>query len=169
MSRSAARRLAPFLILAVIVAGCQSVGQGIENVGQSIENNPKTTAGAALGAIGAGLIGYAAGGGAAGIIGGALLGGLIGGAIGNHLDQKDKQLAAENAQRTLETARTGNTTIWHNPDNGHSGTFTPTRTYQTSSGQYCRQYTQSIDIDGEQHQAYGTACREPDGSWKIQG
>jgi surface antigen len=77
-------------------------------------------------------------------------------------------MAAANAQRALETSRTGQTTSWSNPDSGHSGDITPTRTYQNASGQYCREYQQEIDIGGQKEKAHGTACRQPDGSWKIQ-
>jgi surface antigen len=41
------------------------------------------------------------------------------------------------------------------------------RTYQTSAGQYCREYQQTIVVGGQSQSAYGTACRQPDGSWKI--
>ena len=34
---------------------------------------------------------------------------------------------------------------------------------------YCREYQHTVTIDGKQEKAYGTACRQPDGSWKIQG
>ena len=149
------------MIVAVAASGCASTGE-------TVRNNPKATTGGLLGATAGGLIGYAAGGGAAGIIGGALLGGLLGGAIGNRLDQKDKEMAMRNAQNSFEHARTGETSGWQNPDSGNSGTVTPTRTYQTSSGQYCREYQQEILVDGESHKSYGTACRQPDGSWKIE-
>ncbi len=162
MSVATLRGTAVLLLLVVALGGCAQVGQGIED-------NPKTTLGGMLGAAGGGLIAAAAGGGAAGIVGGVLLGGLLGGAIGNHLDQRDKQLAMQNAQRTLESARTGQTSTWHNPDSGHSGSITPTKTYQAASGQYCREYQQKVIIGGEPHESYGTACRQPDGSWKIQG
>jgi len=149
------------LLLVFVLDGCAQVGQ-------TMENNPKATMGGMLGAAGGGLIAAAAGGGAAGIVGGVLLGGLLGGAIGSHLDQKDKELAMRNAQMTLETARTGQTSSWQNPDSGNSGTLTPTKTYQGASGQYCREYQQQITVGGEKQQSYGTACRQPDGSWKIQ-
>lgn len=32
---------------------------------------------------------------------------------------------------------------------------------------YCREYTQSFTVGGKTQNGYGTACREPDGSWKI--
>jgi surface antigen len=149
------------VLLVVMLASCAQTGQ-------SIANNPKTTMGGMLGAAGGGLIGAAAGGGTAGIIGGVLIGGLLGGAIGNHLDQRDKELAARNAQNTFENAKTGQTSTWKNPDSGNSGEITPTKTYQNASGQYCREYQQTITVGGEKQQGYGTACRQPDGSWKIQ-
>ena len=134
----------------------------------TVQDNPKTTVGSMGGAAAGGLIGAAAGGGTTGIIGGVLLGGLVGGAVGNALDQRDKELAMQQAQLSLENAKVGQTSQWQNPDSGNSGTFTPTRTYQTDSGQYCREYQQEIMVGGEKHDSYGTACRQPDGSWKIQ-
>ncbi len=56
---------------------------------------------------------------------------------------------------------------WQNPDSGHSGTVTVTKTYQATSGSYCRQYETSVNIGGKLENAYGTACRQPDGTWKI--
>ncbi len=133
----------------------------------SASNNPKTTVGALGGAAAGGLIGSAAGGGSAGIAAGVILGGLLGGAVGNALDQRDKELAMKQAQLSLESSRTGQSASWHNPDSGNSGTFTPTRTYQEPSGEYCREYTQEIVVAGEEEQSYGTACRQPDGTWKV--
>jgi surface antigen len=157
MNRAIATRLVALLLLVVLATSCETM-----------QNNPKAFLGGAGGAAAGGLIAAAAGGGAAGIVGGVLLGGLLGGAIGNHLDNKDKELAARNAQQSFETARTGQTTTWQNPDSGNSGTITPTRTYQAPSGGYCREYQQQIIVGGEKQQSYGTACRQPDGSWKIQ-
>jgi surface antigen len=157
MTLAMRRIAAPVVALALALTGCETMQQ-----------NPKASLGGALGAAGGGLIAAAAGGGTAGIIGGVLVGGLLGGAIGNALDQRDKQLAAQNAQRALEYDRSGRTSTWSNPDSGHSGSLTPTRTYQTQSGQYCREYQQTVTIDGKPQQSYGTACRQPDGSWKVQ-
>ena len=67
----------------------------------------------------------------------------------------------------LETGRTNQTSNWRNPDSGHSGTVTPVKAYQTSQGQYCREYRQTVNICGRTVQAYGTACRQPDGTWKM--
>jgi surface antigen len=87
--------------------------------------------------------------------------------VGNLLDERDKKLAAETAQRAMETSPTGKSATWRNPDNGHYGTVTPVKTYQSANGSYCREYQQTVTIDGKQENANGTACRQPDGSWKI--
>lgn len=156
MMRGFAKSAAALCIVALVFSACASA-----------QNNPKTTVGALGGAAAGGLIGAAAGGGPAAIAGGVILGGLLGGAVGNALDQRDKELAMKQAQYSLENSQSGQSSQWHNPDSGHSGTFTPTRTYQTESGQYCREYTQEIMIGGEKHESYGTACRQPDGTWQI--
>jgi len=144
------------VLIAVIMTGCAT-----------IEQNPKTTIGALGGGTLGGLIAGAAGASPAGIAASVVGGMLVGGLIGNLLDERDKRLANEAAQKALETAPSGSAVAWQNPDSGHSGTVTPVRTYQTGSGSYCREYQQTVTINGRQEKAYGTACRQPDGSWKI--
>ena len=94
------------------------------------------------------------------------IGGLVGGAIGSGLDAADRRYASQSAQQALEYAPVGSSVSWQNPDSGHYGAITPTRTYQTAYG-YCREYQQWVTIGGEQRSSYGTACRQPDGSWRI--
>ncbi len=31
----------------------------------------------------------------------------------------------------------------------------------------CREYSGTITIDGQEQRSYGTACLQPDGSWRI--
>jgi surface antigen len=156
MRRGFARSAAALAVVALVFSACATA-----------QNNPKTTVGALGGAAAGGLIGAAAGGSPAAIAGGVILGGLLGGAVGNALDQRDKDLAMKQAQYSLENSPSNQSAEWRNPDSGNSGTFTPTRTYQTESGQYCREYTQEIMVGGEKHESYGTACRQPDGTWQI--
>ncbi len=144
------------VLIAILTTGCAT-----------IEENPKTTIGAVGGGTLGGLIAAAAGGNAAVIAASTIGGILLGGVIGNMLDERDKRLAAEAAQRALETGPTGQPVTWQNPDNGHYGSVTPVKTYQTSGGSYCREYQQIVTIDGKQEKAYGTAGRQPDGSWKV--
>ena len=145
------------LMLVVAATGCAT-----------IEDNPKASIGAFGGAAFGGLIAAAAGGGGAAIAGAVIGGALLGGLAGNMLDQRDKRMAAEAQQRALESAPTGKPVAWTNPDSGHSGTVTPVRTYE-SAGVYCREFQNEVTIDGKKENAYGTACRQPDGSWKVQG
>jgi surface antigen len=133
----------------------------------TIQENPKTTIGAVGGGTLGGLIAAAAGANPAAIAASVIGGILVGGLVGNLLDQRDKRLAAEAQQKALETAPSGSTVSWQNPDNGHKGTVTPTHTFQTSSGQYCREFQTDVTVEGRSEKAYGTACRQPDGSWKI--
>ena len=128
----------------------------------------KTGLGAAAGAAGGGLLAAATGGGSTAIAAGVLLGGLLGGSVGSVLDADDKRAAAATTQRSLERAPTGQSTSWRNPDSGHSGTVTPTRTYKNEAGQDCREFTQTIQVGGKTEQGYGTACRDSAGNWKIQ-
>jgi surface antigen len=162
MMTNARRAIAlPVLLVVGLLAtsGCQQDG--------SSGFGPKTGVGAALGAAGGGLLGAAAGGGATGIAAGVLLGGLVGGATGSMLDDQDRRTAAATTQRALNNQPSGTTTAWHNPDSGNSGSVTPVRTYQTATGQYCREFEQTVTIGGKPQKSYGTACRQPDGSWQI--
>lgn len=147
-------------VLASVVAlsGCQSTGQ-------------KETAGTLLGA-GAGALAGSQFGGGKGKIAMAVIGGLIGSqmgaSVGRSLDDVDRMMAHRTSGQALENYRSGETASWHNPDTGHQGSFTPTTTYQQADGRYCREYQQTITVGGEVHEGYGTACRQPDGSWAIQ-
>jgi surface antigen len=98
---------------------------------------------------------------------GAGAGALIGGAIGQNLDEQDKRLMETSSQKALEAGQTGSSTAWRNPDSGHSGSITPVKTYQNDRGEYCREYTQIVEIGGKSEKAYGKACRKPDGNWEI--
>jgi hypothetical protein len=39
--------------------------------------------------------------------------------------------------------------------------------YQTDTGQYCREYQALVFVGGQKQNGYGTACYQPDGSWKV--
>ena len=116
------------------------------------------------GILGAGLgtqIGKGSGRTAA-IIGGAVVGAVIGGEVGRNMQAADRH----QAQQALETVPTGRTVAWNNPDTGAAYRVTPTQTYQTGAGTYCRDYTTWVLIDGYEEEARGTACRAPDGTWR---
>lgn len=101
------------------------------------------------------------------IAGGALAGAAIGSSIGRSLDRADRQAMERNRQIALESYPSGQTSTWYNPDSGNSGTYLPQPAYEDENGTYCREYQQTITIAGKTEKAYGKACRQPDGSWKI--
>jgi surface antigen len=154
-------RVAVALLMALCMTTCASMQEGVKE-------NPKAVLGTVLGAaVGVGIVAIA--GGTPGSMAAAgAAGALIGGFLGNRLDERDKRMAREAANQAFETARTGQSTEWSNPESGNSGSVTPTKTYQLANGQYCRQYTQDIKVGGENHQTYGTACRKADGTWEVQ-
>ena len=133
---------------------------------ETVQGNPKTAIGGLGGAAVGGLIAAAAGGGGTGIAAGVIGGALLGGLAGNLLDDRDRRMANDAAQRALETAPSGKPVAWTNPDSGHSGTVTPVRTYE-SNGRFCREFQQTVTIGGRPEDSFGTACRQPDGSWRI--
>lgn len=96
------------------------------------------------------------------IIGGAILGALIGGHIGRSMDEVDEYCIGQ----TLEYAKAGQTITWNDPDKGAVYKVTPEAAVRVSPGQYCREYQTTIVISGRKRQAYGKACRQPDGTWK---
>ncbi len=147
-----------FVLIALVLSACAPYA------------GPKEGAGTLLGAGTGALLGAQVGHGTGRLLAvgiGTLAGALMGQEIGRSLDRADQLAMQQNAQYALENTRTQTTTSWHNPDSGHSGSITPIETYQNPQGKYCREYVQTVYIGGEKQQAYGTACRQPDGSWKI--
>jgi surface antigen len=131
----------------------------------------KETAGTGLGAMTGALLGYGLGRGhsdqEAAIVVGALLGGVAGNRIGARMNQADRVYAGRALSESLEYAPVGAQSQWRNPETRHTGYSTPTRTYSRADGSPCREFTTAVIIDGYREQAYGTACRQHDGSWQI--
>ena len=155
------RQVARFGIVLVTSLGLMACA---ENAGR------KETGGTVIGAVAGGLLGSTIGKGSGKVIAvgvGAVLGGIIGSEVGKSLDRADRAHMHRTTQQSLETQNTGQSSTWRNPDSQHSGTVTPTRTYQRDDGRPCREFQQTVTIDGRTERAYGRACRQSDGSWKI--
>ena len=150
------KRFVVVVLLGVSVAAC------------SADSGPKEVGGTAVGAVAGGLIGNAIGGSAgnraAGTLVGAAVGGLLGNRIGASLDDEDRRRAYAAQIQALETGPSGAPVPWRNPDSGRYGNVVPGPAYQTN-GATCRQYTQTVFVDGRPQSARGTACRNPDGTW----
>ena len=149
------------LILAAVLtlSGCAS---------DSYRGERETTGGLVGAALG-GLLGAQFGSGsgaAAGAAAGVLIGALLGSEVGHSMDEVDRMRANE-AVVKAHSAPLGEQIAWNNPESGHSGSVTPTRDGTSDSGNYCREFDETVSIGGKIEQAYGIACRQPDGTWRI--
>lgn len=149
------KKIAVVCLAGTMMAGCQSDG----TTGQ------KQTLGTLAGAVGGAAIGSAFGKGSgkvAAIAAGALIGGFLGNQIGAQLDEQDRQYYAAAQYAALDS---GYPQRWSNPQSGRYGDVQPAAPYYVNQ-QYCRDYTNTIYIDGRPQVARGTACRAPDGTWR---
>lgn len=152
---------------ALALAACtQGPGGQTETPLGGTKQTVGTLLGAGTGAFVGSQIGSGTGKLAATAIGG-LLGAFLGSEVGKSLDRADQQYMQQSTQRSLEKVPDGQSSSWVNPNSGHSGTVVPVKTYQTGPDQFCREFQQTVTVGGQTQQAYGTACRQPDGSWKI--
>jgi surface antigen len=87
--------------------------------------------------------------------------------VGRRLKRTDLIYAERSGQESLEYYRSGTRGSWQNPDTGNSGAITPTRTYQRQDGVFCREFEQIVTAGGATERAVGTACRQPDATWRL--
>jgi surface antigen len=154
----AAKTAIALVAAATLLAACNTSGVG-----------PRQGVGTVGGAVAGGVVGSQIGSGTGQLIAtgaGAVLGALVGGEIGRQLDRVDRQYHQQTAYSAFETVPTGQTSTWNNPDSGNYGQVTPVRTYQ-SSGRDCRDFRQTVYVGGQPQTSFGTACRQPDGTWRI--
>lgn len=151
-------KIATATVTLALLGGCANNTMGNKQVG-----------GGLLGAAAGGLVGSQLGHGSGKLAAtaiGTLLGAYLGSEAGKSLDQAD-QAYAQRAEQEAYAAPVGRTIHWNNPQSGNSGSFTPLRDGQDQAGAYCREYQTTIVVGGQPQQAHGTACRQPDGSWKM--
>ena len=152
-----------FLIVltAVAVIGCENAPV---NKGGQI--------GAAVGAVGGGLIGYQFGGGMGQVaytVIGTLAGGFGGMVIGQKLDASDRAEYRNNAENALNAHPDGGIATWSNGKTGNGGIFSPTRTFLNAEGRYCRDFRATTAFRGGLHKETGTLCLDPRGQWVHMG
>ena len=151
-------------IIPVIFVAAFGLSACVNNAGE--KQTVGTLIGGGLGALAGSQIGSGKGQLAAVAIG-TLLGAYAGSEVGKSLDKAD-QAHAENAYQQAQTAQLGQTVTWINPESGHAGTVTAVRDgKQANTGAYCREFKTAVTINGQTEEAFGTACQQPDGSWKI--
>ena len=67
----------------------------------------------------------------------------------------------------MENGRTGEQVTWNNPDSGSQGSTTIDHTYVNAAGQQCKRFTEVVTAGGQTETVKGSACKQPDGSWKV--
>ena len=102
----------------------------------------------------------------------ALAGGLAGLFAGQAYSQSkanQSQMLAAQAQRQA-MQMPGAPIPWMNQQNGQEGVVQMSKQYvDNQTGAYCREFQHAVKVNGRIQKAYGTACQQPDGSWKIVG
>ncbi len=97
---------------------------------------------------------------------GPVEGGLMGAEVGRSLSDPDRKIALKAEYEALEYGRAGQPTEWRSRSGSVSGKIEVGATYRVNSLD-CREYTHSISIGGRLRVVKGTACRQPDGVWRI--
>ncbi|MBY0510680.1 MAG: hypothetical protein K2P94_11085 [Rhodospirillaceae bacterium] len=85
-------------------------------------------------------------------------------AVFSHLNET-QQRAHEEAFIQATDAPIGEPIIWN--EDGRTGSVTALRDGTTPDGRQCREFQQQVTIGGNDEDAYGTACLQPDGSWQV--
>jgi len=152
-------RFGSVLCLLLLISGCTT-----REDGQIKKQEIGTASGAVIGGLAGSLFGHGAGKVAAVAIG-AGLGAWAGNTIGAKMDRDDLMYQQKAYQLALEGNASGAPSGWRNPDSGHYGSITPTKTYSSGDGRYCREFTESAYIGREKATVVGFACRNPDGTW----
>ena len=129
-------------------------------------HGPKQTGGllvgGGLGALAGSQIGNGSGRLAAVAIG-TLAGAALGNEVGRSLDRAD-QLEMSAAAKAARHAPIGSPIRWENPSSGNYGSITPRREGRhRRSGAVCREFSNSLTIDGQTEDFVGVACRARDG------
>ena len=99
---------------------------------------------------------------------GAVEGGLLGADVGRSLTEDDRKLALQAEYEALEYGQPGQPKTWQGRRSGNQGQIVVGSSYEVNRLD-CREYTHRILIGGRPRVERGTACRQPDGVWRIVG
>ena len=85
------------------------------------------------------------------------------------LDAPTLDSARAAVQRALESRASGEAERWR-VGGVASGHVVPLRTWQTTTGHWCREFTEHLVLaDGRRQTVNGVHCRMPNGSWEPTG
>lgn len=160
--KTSKKLMATFLLGSLAIVGC------VPNSGSN------QTAGSLIGGAGGAVLGSHFGKGTGKLFGvaiGTLAGSYLGGNIGAEMDARDRQLAHQSMQYSLERMPDNRATTWKNPNNHHRGQFVVTRTQEVPENHMvCREYQHHVFIGTRQETVVGKACRDvrdPRAQWRV--
>jgi surface antigen len=87
---------------------------------------------------------------------------LVDGYIGQQMTDDDRN----RVRRALEETGDNRSSTWQGGQGRVSYKVTPVRTFAGAGGSRCRDFDTQASIDGRHQKIRGTACRQPDGSWR---
>ena len=128
-----------------------------------------TILGTGIGAAVGGLLGSQIGHGSgqiAAATAGVLLGGVIGNNIGHSIDSETSS-AGQNYSSYNNSPAAPMAYNSYRPNYVAPPAPPPPTYVDADEGTYCREYSQEIRIAGRIQESYGTACLQPDGTWRV--
>ena len=90
----------------------------------------------------------------------SMLGGVLAGSVGLGLENSDR-VAAYRAQ--VAALESGQRSSWR----GERGVFGYVEAGASQGS--CRPFSQTVYVAGRPYTGRGSACRQPDGSWRVEG
>lgn len=124
------------------------------------------TLGGLAGAAAGGFVGAQIGQGK-GQLAATAIGTLVGFVMGQQVVRSLGRAEETCFSRTFEHVPDRETIVWQDPARGAQYQVMPVRTAEAEGGLYCREYQAKATVGGKVSETYGTACRMPDGSWKL--
>jgi surface antigen len=97
---------------------------------------------------------------------GPLQGTLLSADVGRSLPQDDREKALQAEYEALEYGRPGVPVSWSGRRAANYGEIVVGSTYEVNRLE-CREFTHTIWIGGRARVAKGTACRQPDSTWRV--
>jgi surface antigen len=125
--------------------------------------------GTGLGAAFGGLFGSQFGRGAGNVAAtgtGVVIGGLVGNSIGQSIDNDHARASYMGNGVAVSNQSVSFSANAYMP-NYVAPPAPPPTSIDQQAGTYCRPYSQAVNIGGRLQESYGTACLQPDGTWRT--
>ena len=85
------------------------------------------------------------------------------------LDRGDRAIALNVLQVVLTELGDGATLDWQRPSRELTGVIKPVSAFRNEEGSVCRDLTHSLSLGTFVREVEGIACREPGGTWSLEG